>query len=647
MNIPTTGERKKDMSVIVAEVVKFLKDVPPFQFLDEETLKVVSTEASVEFFPKGTMILFQEGPAAENLMVIKKGGVKVFVRSSDEEEVIIDYRSEGDVFGFLSLVSGDKSRANVIAVEDSIVYLVGRDKVLGLLETNPAFTEYYVKSFLSKFIDKTFTEMHNKSLLYGGGDKLLFTTPVGELATKEVVTASLDLSIREAAQVMSQRNISSLILVENDVPRGIVTDRDLREKVVARGMNIEDSITNIMTVSLIKIEGRHLCFEALLKMIHFNIHHLVVVEEGRLKGVVTNHDLMILQGTSPLSLARDIETQQSIETMIPAAKKTNGMITLLLKEGAKASNVTRVVTEINDRLVRKIITIAERKLGTPPLDYCWLCYGSEGRKEQTFKTDQDNALIYDNPETPEKAREAETYFKKFAEFVNHALLECGFPECPGGYMAVNEKWRQPLDTWKGYFSNWITTPTPEAVLYSVILFDFRPVAGTMALGEILKAHLLHAVQNQGIFLKHMSELATAIRPPLGFFKTFVVLKSGEHKDELDLKKRCLTPLINVIRLFALEEGIPETSTLERITALREKHRIVREFADELEHAFEFFSLMRIHHQYDEVEAGRSPDNFINPDDLSNLEKRTFKESCQVIARIQEQIAKQYSPGMRM
>jgi CBS domain-containing protein len=635
------------MSVIVDEVVDFLKAVPPFQFLDEETLKVVSAEASVEFFPKGTTILFQEGPAAENLMVIKKGGVKVFVRSSDEEEVIIDYRSEGDVFGFLSLVSGDKSRANIMTVEDSIVYMVARDKILNLLETNPAFTEYYVKSFLSKFIDKTFSEMHNKSLLYGGGDKLLFTTPVGELATKEVVTASLDLTIREAAEVMSAKNISSLILVENDVPRGIVTDRDLREKVVARGMDIGEPISTIMTVSLIKIEARHLCFEALLKMIHFNIHHLVVVDEGKLKGVVTNHDLMILQGTSPLSLARDIETQQSIETIVPAAKKTNGMIQLLLKEGAKASNVTRVVTEINDRLVRKIITIAERKFGKPPVNYCWLCYGSEGRKEQTFKTDQDNALIYDNPDTPDRAREAEQYFRGFSEFVNDALVQCGFPECPGGYMARNEKWRQPLSVWKEYFSNWIKTPTPEAVLYSVILFDFRPVAGSLALGEILKAHLLHAVQNQGIFLKHMSDLASAIRPPLGFFKTFVVLKSGEHKDQLDLKKSCLTPLINVVRLFALEEGIPETSTLERIAALREKHRIVREFADELEHAFEFFSLLRIHHQFDQVEAGGVPDNFINPDVLSNLQKRTFKESCQIIARIQEQISKQYSPGMRM
>ena len=254
------------MSVIIEEVVDFLSNVPPFQFLDKETLKSVALDVSLDFFPKGKTVLFQDGPAAESLMIIKKGGVKVFVRSGDEEEVVIDYRSEGDAFGYLSLVSGDKSRANVVTVEDSIVYLVSRGKVLELLETNKTFTEYYVKNFLNKFIDRTISEMSSSNLQYGAGDKLLFTSPVGELATKEVVTVTKDISIREAAQIMSAKNISSLIVADEEgIPKGIVTDRDLREKVVAKGRDPSTGIENIMSVSLIKIEARHLCFEALLK----------------------------------------------------------------------------------------------------------------------------------------------------------------------------------------------------------------------------------------------------------------------------------------------------------------------------------------------------------------------------------------------
>jgi len=634
--------------MVLEEIVQFLKQVPPFQFLDEAALSRVALKVAVEYYPKGTLIHQQDGPPSQHLMVIKKGGVKVFLRTADEEELVIDYRSEGDAFGFLSLVSGDRSRTNIVTVEDSIVYQVDRAVILKLLEASPAFTEYYVKSFLNKFVDKTFAEMHSTSLLCGGGDKLLFTTPVGQLASKEVVTALGSASIREAAQLMTDKSISSLIVVdESGAPSGILTDRDLREKVVAGGRALTDQVRAIMSVAIVQIEARNLCFEALLTMIRHNIHHLVVVEAGKLKGVVTNHDLMLLQGTSPLSLARDIESQQTIEGVIPAAAKIGGMITLLLKEGARASSITRVVTEINDRLVRKIVQIGEQVVGQPPLPYCWIAFGSEGRKEQTFKTDQDNAIVYADPQGQQETEQAREYFGRFATFINDALVLCGFPECPGNYMARNPQWCQPLAVWKGYFSSWINEPTEEAILRSVILFDFRPVAGDAALAEALKAHLLRAVAGQGIFLKQLSTLTTSLRPPLGFFKNFVVLKSGEHKDQLDLKVRCITPLINIVRLYTLEAANPETSTLERLAALRESNRVIKEHGDELEQAFEFFLLLRIHHQYDQIEEGRLPDNFINPSDLTNLQKKIFRDSCQVIGTVLDSIFRQFNPGMRL
>jgi CBS domain-containing protein len=634
--------------MVLEEIVTFLKQVPPFQFLDAAALNRVALKVSVEYYPKGTLILQQDGPPSTHLMVIKKGGVKVGLLSADGEEIVLDYRSEGDVFGFLSLVSADRSRTSITAVEDSIVYQVERGVILKLLESNPAFTEYYVKSFLNKIVDKTFAEMHSQSLLCGGGDKLLFTTPVGELASKDVVTALGGASIREAAQLMTARGISSLIVVdESGAPTGILTDRDLREKVVAGGRAVSDPIREIMSVSIMQVEAGNLCFEALLTMIRHNIHHLVVVEGGKLKGVVTNHDLMLLQGTSPLSLARDIESQQTVEGVVPAAGKIGGMITLLLKEGAHASNITRVVTEINDRLVRKIVQIAERTVGRPPLPFCWIVFGSEGRKEQTFKTDQDNAIVHADPQGPQEEAQAREYFPRLAAFVNEALVRCGFPECPGNYMARNPEWCQPLAIWKGYFSGWINEPTEEAILRSVILFDFRPVAGDEALAGELKAHLLGAVADKGIFLKQLAALTTSLRPPLGFFKNFVVLKSGEHKDQLDLKVRCITPLINIVRLYALEAAIPETSTLERLAALRETNRTVKEHADELEQAFEFFLLLRIHHQFDQIEQGRPPDNFINPSDLTNLQKKIFRDSCQVIGTVLDSIFRQFNPGMRL
>jgi CBS domain-containing protein len=628
----------------IDDVTEFLRNVPPFQELDESTLRNIAGTVSMEFYPKGSTILQQEGPASEYLRIVRKGAVKVFIRSGKHDEVAIDSRTEGDTFGFLSLVSGDKSRANVVALEDTTCYLISKENILKLLETHPVFAEYFLVSFLNKYIDKTYKEIHKRNLLYGGGDRLLFTTPVGELITKEVITANQDISIREAAEMMSQNRISSLVLLDaHGVPSGVVTDRDLRDKVVSKGRSTADSASGIMSVSLIKADAKEYCFESLLRMIRYGVHHLLVIENGRLKGVITNHDLMMLQGTSPVSVAREIESQQTVEGLIPLSKKTNKLIDLLLKEGAKASNISRVITEINDRLVRKVLEITEKRLGTPPVKYCWVVFGSEGRKEQTFKTDQDNAIIYEDPENTAKAEEAKTYFSAFTLLVRDGLLKFGFPPCPADYMASNSRWCQPLGIWKKYFADWINDPTPDAVLKSLIFFDFRPLHGEFGLAEELRDSLTSMLEGQMLFLGYMANTIINNMPPLSLFKSFVVEKSGEHKDEFDLKVKGIAPLVDAVRLFALERGVRETSTLERINALKGRHTIVKEYADELEHAFEFIMLLRIQNQIEQIESGKNPDNFINPQKLSNLEKRTIKDEFHLISKMQGLIIERYKP----
>ena len=629
-------------NVILEDVVAFLKKVPPFQFLDDANLQSVARNLSLEFYPKDTIILKQDEAPSDALRIIKKGGVKVSMVTQDGGEVVIDYRGEGDTFGFLSLVGKDRIRSNITAVDDTLCYLLGKEMLLKLLDSQLSFTEYFLKSHITKYIDRTYRDMQDKSMFYGGSDRLLFTTRVGDMGIKDVVFTQEDTTIREAAQIMSRNRISSIVIMDrNNLPTGMVTDRDLREKVVARGRDVQEPVKNIMSASLIRVDARDYCFEAVLKMIKYNIHHILVIKDGLLKGVITNHDMMMLQGTSPLSLTKDIESQQTIEGLIPVSKKINGIVGLLLKEGAKASNITKVITEINDRLVRKVLEFAERKHGKPPVAYCWIGFGSEGRKEQTFKTDQDNAIIYADPETPAEAEAAKIYFSAFAEFVRDSLLQCGFPPCPANYMASNPLWCQPLKTWKKYFSTWISTPTADAVINSVAFFDFRPLYGETALAEALRDHLNALLKDQKVFLGYLANLAIKNQPPIGFFKSFVVDKDGEHKDELNLKIKGLAPLVDILRLFALEKGIRETSTLERIETLRGMHTIVEEYADDLEQAFEFITLLRIHHQYAQISTGVAPDNFINPNRLSNLEKRSIKEAFQLVAKVQDLIIELY------
>jgi CBS domain-containing protein len=628
--------------MIIEDVLNFLEKIPPFQFLDETSLKEVVKGLSMEFYPRNTVILKQDGPPSDSLRIIKKGGVRISVKSDTNEDVVIDFRGEGDTFGIVSLMSKDRQKTTIVAIDDTICYLLNKEHLYRLIEGNPTFTEYLLQSHFTKYIDKTYREMHNKSLFYGSSDHLLFTTQIGDMATKDIITVGESATIREAAQEMARNRISSVIVSDaGGLPAGIVTDRDMREKVVAQARSVNDPVKDIMSSPLVCVDVKDYCFEAVLRMIKDNIHHILVIKDGTVKGVLTNHDLMLLQGSSPLSFAKDLESQQTVEGLVPVSVKVNRVVGLLLKEGARAGNITRIITELNDRLLRKVLQIAEKRFGKPPVPYCWVGFGSEGRKEQTFKTDQDNAIIYADPGSELQEVEIRRYFTEFTAFVQDGLLRCGFPPCPAEYMASNPKWCQPLRVWKKYLSDWVSTPTPDALMNALTFFDFRAMHGESALAEDLRTYLIGILKDEKVFLGYLANMAIKNSPPIGFFKSFVVEKDGAHRNELNLKVKGVAPFVDIIRLFALERGIRVTSTLERIAALRETHTIVQEYADEFEHAFEFIMLLRIHHQFSQLSAGGTADNFVDPNTLSNLEKRSLKDAFHLVTKVQNLIIERY------
>ena len=631
---------------LTALAVAFLQGTPPFQLLDAASLAALAGTVSLEYYPKDFPILTQGGPPSDSLQVVYTGTAKVSMRSGESEEVVVDYRSEGDAIGFLSLSSGDRSRTDVTAVKDTACLILPREPFLRMLEANPDVREYFQRTFLAKYMDKAFADMRDRSRVFGGGEKLLFTMNVGDLIKRPVVTAPSGIAIGEGAALMSSHGISSLVLVDDGgAPVGIMTDRDLREKVVARGRGFAEPAANIMSTALIKADGSDFCFEGLLTMLRHNIHHLLVVDHGRLRGIVTNHDLLLLQGTSPISVVREIEGQTDLEGLVTAAGKINTIIGLLVKDGAKAGNITRIITEINDRLVRKVLHLALRQHGPAPLPWCWLSFGSEGRREQTFRTDQDNALVWADPTTPEEEWAARAWFPPFTRTMKDSLVRCGFAPCPANYMADNPRWSQPLSAWRDLFTKWVQSPTPEALLNATIFFDFRGLAGATALADELRAHLVRMTRNQSIFFARLARTVTMHRPPLGLFGTIAVDREGEHKDRLNLKIGALGPIVDIARLGALEAGLSATGTLDRLAALRHNHPILKRYGEELGHAFEFLLLLRIHNQIEQIAAGAPGDNFIDPERLTNFEKKSLKDSFRLVNRVQELIVEQYRPGL--
>jgi CBS domain-containing protein len=566
----------------------------------------------------------------------------VFLKSNTGEEIIIDYRSEGECFGMLSLMGGERSRSYVVADLETECLLIRKEVFARLMESNAGFAEFFRSSLFNRLIDKAYGEIYRRSSVYEGGDRLLFSTLLGEVVTKELATASQDISILQAANIMTEKAISSLVLTDgDDLPSGIVTDRDLREKVVSRGRDLQEPVRNIMSAALVRAEASDLCFEAILRMIKHKVHHVLVMDDGRPRGIITNHDLMVLQGTSPISLAAEIEDQQTIEGLVHASGKFTNIIGLLLKAGARASNITKIIAEINDRLCIKALQIAEKQMGPAPVRYCWIVFGSEGRKEQTFKTDQDNAIIYEDVPDPDQKEDAERYFSEFAALASDYLARCGSPPCPAGYMARNALWRQPIGIWKRYFSQWINEPNGDAVLKSLIFFDFRMLYGDSSLSEELKDSLVSLLAGTESFLGFMANMVVKNTTPLGIFGKLIVEKSGEYKNTIDLKIKGLAPLIDIIRLFSLEKGVRATSTLERIDALRTTHATVAEYAEDLKDTFEFIMLLRMQHQFEQITAGTLPDNHINPKALSILERRTLMEAFRLLTDIQDSVIQRY------
>lgn len=645
MRVRAVNGRMDRFMAAPEEARELLQRTAPFDGLDGDLLRDVASGAALASYQAGQVIIRQGGPAAEHLSVIKSGKVRVFLTTNEKEEVLLDQRTAGGSFGMLSLLRGDRAVSTVMAVEDTACYRIGKETVLRVMARHAGFSEFYLRFYLTRLVDMMHRRVQDRGLPYGGGDKILFTHRLDELVARDIVRAKATVSIREAAQLMSRHRVSSLVL-EDDAgfPAGIVTDRDLRARVVAEGRDGGEPVSGIMSVTLIKSEAKDFCFEALLKMVRFNIHHLLVASGGGLRGIITNHDFMMLQSTYPLSVARDMESQRSVEGLVLAQRAIDRLISVLVREGARASTITRIITEVNDRLVRRLLEIIEARLGTPPVQYCWIAFGSEGRKEQTFRTDQDNAIIYADT-APEKAEEAGRYFSDLAGAMRDALGACGFPACPAEYMASNPLWRKPLSAWKDAFRNWIHTPTPEAVLRSLIFFDFRPVHGDVLLAENLRASLGHALKGRELFLAHMAAIALQNRPPLGPFGRLRLEKRGPHRDTLNIKFHGLAPIVDAVRLAALEARLSSTSTLDRLRELQGTGSVLAPHAHALEQAFEFLMGLRLQHQYRLRQGGGEPDNHIAPALLGALEVSTLRGSFRLIRNAQSSVHGRFKAWM--
>ena len=464
------------------------------------------------------------------------------------------------------------------------------------------------------------------------------TLRIGDLPLRPLVACDGGLSIAETAARMTAADVASAVALDTDSrPTGIVTDSDLRRRVAAKEVELSRPVKEIMSSPVVTIPRHALGLDAMQAMLEARIHHLVVVDdEGRAVSVVADSDLLAREASDPLLLARRIERASSVEELAEARSRYGVTADLLLRAGARPSAVGRILAETNDRLQRRLLGVARDELGPAPARFAWVVMGSEARRIQTLKTDQDNGLIW------EDGPGAVDYFADLATWMVTALERCGVPRCPGDVMATNTLWRGSESEWRRRFGAWLAEPEPTALLRALVAFDLRAAAGTAELVSSLRAWLMARTPRARLLLiqlaRELGKRRVAIGP-LGRFR----LQAGA----IDAKRDAIGVAVDGARLLALDLGITETSTLRRLERAAALGGVPRTDAAEVSEAYEGVQALRLRRQIAQTMAGRPADNLIVPAELTRAERAALREHLQALARFQHGVVSRFGPAAEL
>ncbi|WP_283710746.1 DUF294 nucleotidyltransferase-like domain-containing protein [Pseudoalteromonas prydzensis] len=620
------------------DIAHFLCEHAPFDDLPEEALNQLACQIEVAYFRAGTNILLY-GDDINDLYIIRSGAVEMYRRDGE----LYNRLTVGGIFGQMGLLMNRKVRYPAKALEDTLVYCINVEFFNKYCDKFDAFADYF---------EANGTVRLHQAIVEQADSNDLTTAKVKSLLHRDVVTVAKDASIQHVAQVMTDESVSSVLVTDVDKPIsddpedddgqvvGIITDRDLRSKVIAAGLDYTMTAQAIMQQDLILLDSNAYIFEAVLAMLRENIHHLPVVVKKKPIGVISLSDILRYESQSSLLLVRGILSQPSVEDLAYYARQLPNVFVRMVNEDANSHMIGTAMAVIGRTFKQRLLSLAEEEFGPPPVPYCFIALGSMARDEQLIVTDQDNAIILDNSFDEEKHNE---YFQKLADFVCDGLAECGYTYCAGEIMASFKKWRLTKDQWQAQFAKWIAEPKPQALLNSAIFFDLDGVYGKVKWALELQRFIAIEGRNNKRFLANMAANARNRTPPLGFFKDFVLEHNGQHKRSMNLKRRGTAPLSDVIRVHALAVGSRKQNSFERLEDIIDAKLLPEGKAQDLRDALEYIAMVRIRHQAWQIEQlDEQPDNDLEPHLLSPFEQRNLKEAFAILDKAQNFLKFRYS-----
>ncbi|WP_113908062.1 DUF294 nucleotidyltransferase-like domain-containing protein [Aliidiomarina celeris] len=619
------------MDIEQIEIAEFLKRVAPFDALPGEEIEQLARQVDIAYFKAESSILMAEQPLSD-LYIVRSGVVETFRRTGE----LYNRLSEGNFFAEQGLLRGRKAHFPAVSKSDTLLYLLPADVFDRLFETYEHFADYMEISE----VERRQTRVVSAS---SGSDHELMTSPVASLLQRKLVMVSERLPVSQVAQRMSEHSVSSVLVVDSEQnPQallGILTDRDIRNRLVAQRLPYSTPASDIMTTDLFTVAHDDYVFDAMLLMLRHNVHHLPVVNNGVPVGVIAISDLVQHEAKSSLYVVSSIFRQNSVAELAKLKADVRASFVRMVQQDANSHMIGSAMALIGRSFKQRLLELAEEQLGPPPIPYCFIALGSMAREEQLIVTDQDNAMILDD-----RYNEAEhgAYFLALAQFVCDGLDACGYPYCKGGIMATNNKWRQPRQVWHRYFQQWIKEPSAEGLLHSSIFFDVEGVWGEQHWVSALKREISGLAKTHIRFLASMVRNALLRTPPLGFFQDFIMETDGRQNKTLNIKRRGTAPAADLIRVHALASGCMQSNSFQRLKYLQKNAVLPKGKAEDLRDAYELIALTRIRHQALAIEQGEEPDNNVAPEQLSDFERRNLKRAFQVLSNAQKYLKFKYA-----
>ncbi|MBD3669429.1 MAG: cyclic nucleotide-binding/CBS domain-containing protein [Gammaproteobacteria bacterium] len=616
------------MDVELLEIRDFLAQQTPFSLLTEEQLDPLPKQMAIRYLRRGSPFPPNE-VEKEYLYLLRQGAVEI--RGDGHE--LIDQYAEGDLYSARCQLDHPEREMTGLTLEDTLVYLLPCDTVEVLREDNTLFSEQLDSSTRIRLKHALSTILQPQA-----GENRLMQIPVWELIRREPVHVNSHTAIREAAKTMSRQRVSSLLVIDDDELVGIVTDRDLRTRCLAEGVDPAQPISEIMSTELETISSEARAFEALLHMTRLNVHHMPVMDVDEIHGLITHSDILHMERSHAIYLAAQIKRAQDLTELEQITARLPELQAQLIEQGNNAEQLGQVMAAVHDALTLRLLELAESELGQAPIDYCWFVMGSMARREATVDSDQDNALVLGDNYNESQHHD---YFERLAEFVCDGLDRCGFRFCPGEMMASNARWRKTVIQWQQTFEEYYQQASPQAVREACNFLDLRAVAGRKKmLGGIVEFALSCARDYQG-FMMEMVNHVLEQRTPLGFFRKLILMHDEQHEHQLDLKAGGLMPLIGIARFYAVNGASLEMNTLARLEAACENGEIHSDTLAELSDAFHLIATVRARHQVSQIRHGREINSFLDPDDLSQLERNHLKDAFRMISKQQKLLRQRF------